>query len=58
MRMFAALTAFLVGAGVVLALYVRMPFSTGVWLTGAVLIVFALLGRRFAARESTGSHLG
>lgn len=44
MKMFYALAGLLVGAGVVLALYVAMPFSTGAWFTAAVLMVFSLLG--------------
>jgi len=51
MRMFYALAALLVGAGVVLALYVTMPFSTGAWFTAAVLLVFALLGRAMVKPE-------
>jgi len=51
MRMFYALAAILVGAGVVLALYVQMPFSTGAWFTAAVLAVFAVLGRSHAVRD-------
>ena len=52
MRMFGVLTAILVVAGVTLALYVRMPFSTGAWFTAVVLVVFAVLGRIRSARES------
>jgi len=52
MRMFYALAGILVGAGVVLGLYVRLPFSAGAWLTATVLVVFAILGRLQAAREA------
>ena len=52
MRMFGVLTAILVAAGVTLALYVRMPFSTGAWFTAVVLVAFAVLGRIQTARES------
>jgi len=45
MRMFYVLAGILVGTGVALALYVAMPFGTGAWFTGAVLLVFAVLGR-------------
>ena len=45
MRMFYVLAGILVGAGVVLALYVTLPFATGAWFTAVVLAVFALLGR-------------
>jgi hypothetical protein len=55
MRMFAALAGVLLGAGVLLALYVRMPFSTGAWLTAGVLLVFAFVGRNLVARESAES---
>ena len=51
MRMFYALAGILVGAGLVLALYVRMPFSAGAWLTAAVLVTFAILGRVRVSRE-------
>lgn len=51
MRMFLALAAILVGAGVVLALYVRLPFSAGAWFTAAVLLAFAALGRVLVAGE-------
>ena len=51
MRMFAILTAILVGAGTGLALYGPDIFSLGGWSTGIVLILFALLGRTFALRE-------
>lgn len=49
MRMFAALCAILVSAGLVLALYLPLPFATGGWFTAAVLLVFALLGRWHAS---------
>lgn len=51
MKMFYALAGVLVGAGVVLALYVVMPFATGAWFTAAVLAVFAFLGRASVAPE-------
>ena len=51
MRIFYVLAAILVAAGVVLALYVRMPFSTGAWLTATVLVAFAFLGRYRVSRE-------
>lgn len=51
MRMFYALAAILVGAGVVLALYVQAPFSTGAWFTAVVLAVFAVMGRSHVVRE-------
>ncbi len=51
MRMFYALAGVLVGSGVVLALYVQMPFSTGAWFTAAILLVFAVLGRVRVSRD-------
>lgn len=54
MRMFYLLAGILVGAGAVLALYARMPFSAGAWLTAAVLLVFAVLGRLSVAGELAG----
>jgi hypothetical protein len=45
MRMFFALSAVLVTSGLYLALYVPGAFSAGGWLTAAVLMVFAVLGR-------------
>lgn len=51
MRMFAVLAAALVTAGLTLALYVQLPFAAGGWITGALLAVFALLGRQLALRE-------
>jgi len=51
MRLFYSLAGILVGAGVVLALYVRMPFSAGAWLTATILILFAVLGRLSVSRE-------
>jgi hypothetical protein len=52
MRMFALLTAVLVAAGVVLALYVPMGFATGAWLTAGLLLAAAFAGLWVAARES------
>jgi len=51
MRMFYALAAILVGAGVVLALYLPLPFSAGAWFTASVLIAFAFMGRRTVSSE-------
>jgi hypothetical protein len=46
MRMFAVLTGLLVGGGVLIALYLSSnSFSVGAWFTGAVLLVFAVVGR-------------
>lgn len=51
MRMFALLAALLWMGGLTLALWVDAPFPTGAWLTGAVLLVFAALGRRTVLAE-------
>lgn len=55
MRMFAALCAILVSAGLVLALYLPLPFAAGGWFTAAVLLVFALLGR-WSVRAEAAAH--
>jgi len=54
MKMFALLTALLVTAGIVLALYVPLTFSAGAWITAALLLAFAVAGHRVAAHESLG----
>lgn len=51
MRVFYALAAALVSAGIILAIYVRMPYSTGAWFTVAVLLLFSVLGRRVALKD-------
>jgi hypothetical protein len=51
MRMFWALAAILVGLGVLIAMYWSGSFSVGAWLTGAILLVFAGIGRPIAQRE-------
>jgi hypothetical protein len=53
MRMFAALGAVLVGLGVLIAMYWSSSFSVAAWLTGAILLVFAGIGRTIAQREYT-----
>lgn len=45
MRMFAVLAAILAAGGLVIAMYVPSSFSVAAWFTGAVLLVFALIGR-------------
>lgn len=55
MRMFAVLCALLVSAGWVLALYLPLGFSAGAWITGVLLLVFALAGRWVAAAEAQAS---
>jgi len=51
MRMFAVLTGMLVGGGVVIAMYFSSGFSVAAWYTGAILLVFAGLGRASVQRE-------
>jgi hypothetical protein len=51
MRMFAALAALLVGGGIIIALYWSASFSVGAWFTGAVLMVFAFVGRTVMQSE-------
>jgi hypothetical protein len=51
MRMFAVLCGILVAGGTALALYGPPIFALGAWITGAVLLVFALLGRWSVDRE-------
>jgi len=54
MRMFAVLTALLVTAGVVLALYLPLGFSAGAWITAGLLLSFAVVGGWSAGRAATG----
>lgn len=51
MRMFAVLGAILVGAGVGIGWGGWGTFDTGAWFTGAVLLVFAFIGRAQALDE-------
>lgn len=52
MPMFAVLCGLLVGGGVLLGLYAPGQPVLGAWMTAAVLLVFALLGRFLVAREA------
>lgn len=54
MKMFAALTALLVTAGIVLAVYLPLPFAAGAWITAGLLLTFAFAGRWVADREVRG----
>jgi len=54
MRMFAVLTALLVTAGVVLALYLPLAFSAGAWITAGLLLIFAVVGGWSAGRAASG----
>ena len=52
MRLFLLLAAVLVVCGIAIALWVPGWFSTGGWVTGIVLVVFAFLLRRSASRQA------
>jgi hypothetical protein len=52
MRMFAFLAAFLIVPGIVMVLYVHVPFAAGGWWAASALLVFAVLGRQTAIREN------
>ncbi len=56
MRTFAALTALLIGGGILIALYWSTSFSVGAWYTGITLLVFAFVGRIIALREIGGRN--
>jgi hypothetical protein len=58
MRMFYVLAAVLFSAGVVLGLYVHLPFAAGAWFTAAVLMVFAVWGGYVAHREAERFEAG
>lgn len=51
MNIFYALAGVLVSGGLVLAIYVTLPFSAGAWLTAAVLAAAAIIGRRSVMAE-------
>jgi hypothetical protein len=48
MWQFAGLCAILVGSGVALGMYLPQPISLGAWVTAAVLLAFAFVGRHAA----------
>jgi Family of unknown function (DUF7010) len=54
MRMFAVLATVLIGGGVIIAQYGSDRFSDGAWYTGAMLLLFAVIGRATARKESLG----
>jgi hypothetical protein len=51
MWQFGVLSATLIVSGVAIAMYVPTPVSLGAWLTTALLIAFALVGRRVARSD-------
>lgn len=52
MRMFVALAAALLGAGILVAMYLPGNFSSGGWIAAGVLLTFGLAGRLIVAREA------
>jgi hypothetical protein len=48
MWQFGVLAALLIGSGLIIGLYLPASLSLGGWLTAAVLLVFAFIGRRAA----------
>jgi hypothetical protein len=58
MRIFAALCALLVSAGLGLAMYAPPSFAPGAWVTGGVLLAFAFAGRRVALGEARAQTPG
>jgi hypothetical protein len=52
MPQFGVLAALLIGAGLTIGLYMQSVFSLGAWLTAAVLLLFAFVGRSVELRES------
>ena len=51
MRLFGVLAGVLVNAGLLLGMRLPEPFSLGAWITGGVLLAFAVLGRRMVEQE-------
>jgi hypothetical protein len=45
MRMFAALAGALLAGGIIIAMYLSKSFSIGAWYTGAILLIFAVVGK-------------
>jgi hypothetical protein len=58
MRMFAVLAAFLLGGGVIVARYLSTSFGIGAWYTGAVLLIFAGVGRTLVRLERSRTSGG
>jgi len=52
MRMFAVLAGLIAGGGMVIAMYWSSSFCVGAWCTGALLILFAGVGRTTTQREA------
>lgn len=54
MRLFAVLAALLITGGLLIGLYGPDSFSLGAWVTAAILLVFAFLGRSAVSRTPLG----
>jgi hypothetical protein len=52
MRMFAVMAALVAGGGMLTAMYLSGSFSVGAWYTGAMLVLFAGVGRSIVRREA------
>jgi hypothetical protein len=55
MRMFAVLAALIAGGGIVIAMSFSTSFSVGAWYAGAILVLFAGVGRSLVRREVRGA---
>ncbi len=53
MWQFGVLSAVLVSAGILIALFLPTTFSLGAWITATVLLLFAFLGRHVALTDRT-----
>ena len=56
MPQFGVLAALPIGAGLMVGLYMPSVFSLGAWLTAAILLLFAFVGRNAALRERKQPH--
>jgi hypothetical protein len=57
MRLFAVLAAFLLGGGVIIAMYLSSNFSIGAWYTGVVLLIVAVVGKLLVDKERKGNNI-
>ena len=58
MKHFAILGGLMCGAAMLIALYLREPFTLGAWISIALFIVFALIGRWSVLNEESRRTLG
>jgi hypothetical protein len=56
MRQFLVLAALMIAAGLLTGLYAPAHFALGGWIGAALLLAFALIGRRTAINEAEKSH--